>query len=296
MSQTQTLYYVGQDVGVTTPGPVLDDSGNAATGSLSVTLTVTDPNGVVTTPTTSSLGGGSYTAVVPAVATAGNWLYRWQATGTNVGWTSEGQFTVRQQGIEQFIDLLSVKKHLNISPSVTTNDDELQGYILMAAEQAKDVCGPFLAEQHTQFFDGGGNTIQPDWLPLASIQSVTEYYGLSAFPLTEQPLGSQMNAFAFTVDYLTGQITRRTFGGQPAMFAIGAKNVKVVYTAGRAGQIPYTVRLGALELIRHLWTMTQQQSRHRRDSEFGESVPTGFALPDRVVELWSPYRRPPGIA
>jgi hypothetical protein len=296
MSQSQTLYYVGQDVGVTTTA--LDDNGNPATGALTVTMTVTDPNGVVTTPTASSTGGGGFAAVVPSVATAGNWLWRFTATGTGVGFATEGQFSVRQQGIEQFIDLLSVKKHLNITPSVTTNDDELQGYILMAAEQARDVCGPYLAEQHTQFFDGGCNAVQPDWLPLASIQSATEYYGLSAFPLTEQPLGSQMNAFAFTADYSTGQITRRTFGGQPAMFAIGAKNIKIVYTAGRSGQIPYTVRLGALELVRHLWTMTQQHSRGRRhDTEFADSsVPTGFALPDRVVELWSPYRRPPGIA
>jgi hypothetical protein len=296
MSQTQTLYYVGQDVGVTTT--VLDDSGNPATGTLVVTLSVTDPNGVVTTPSTTSTGSGGYAAVVPSVSTAGNWLYRWTATGTGVGWSSEGQFTVRPMGVEQLVDLNSVKKHLNIPLSNTAVDDELQGFILMAADQARDVCGPFLPEQHTQFFDGGVNTIVPDWLPLVSIQSATEYYGLSAFPLTEQPLGSQMNAFAFTADYTTGQITRRTFGGQPAMFAIGAKNVKVVYTSGRMS-VPYTVRLGALELIRHLWAMTQQSGRPRIGgaAEVGESsVPTGFALPDRVIELWSPYRRPPGIA
>jgi hypothetical protein len=235
---------------------------------------------------------------VPAASAAGIWLFRWTATGTGIGFASEGQFTVRPMGVEQLVDLNSVKKHLNIPLSNTAVDDELQGFILMAADQARDVCGPFLPEQHTQFFDGGGNTIVPDWLPLQTIQSATEYYGLSAFPLTEQPLGSQMNAFAFTADYETGQITRRTFGGQPAMFAIGAKNIKVVYTSGRSS-VPFTVRLGALELIRHLWSMTQQAGRPRigAAAELGEGVvPTGFALPDRVVELWSPFRRPPGIA
>ncbi|AEW94598.1 MULTISPECIES: hypothetical protein [Streptomycetaceae] len=299
MAQTQTLYYVGQDVGVTTPGPVLDDTGSAATGTLTVTLTVTDPTGAVTMPAVSSTGGGTYAAVVPSVATAGIWLYRWTATGTGVGWASEGQFTVRPMGVEQLVDLESVKKHLNMPLNSQAQDDELQGYILMAADQARDVCGPWLPEQHTQFFDGGVNTIVPDWLPLASIQSATEYYGLSAFPLTEQQLGSQMNAFAYTVDYSTGQITRRTFGGQAAMFAIGAKNVKIVYTAGRPGSVPYTVRLGALELIRHMWQMTQQGGRPKFGGSAMEgdtAVPTGFALPDRVVELWAPYRRPPGIA
>lgn len=293
----QTIYYVGQDVGITCLA--LDDNGSPAYGTLTVTLTVTDPAGTVITPATVNTGAGNYAAVVPSVARAGVWLYRWTAAGAGVQWASEGQFQVRPLGIEQLVDLASVKKHLSMNASDTRQDDELQGFILAAADLARDVCGPFIPEQHTSFFDGGVNTIVPDWLPLASIQSATEYYGLSAFPLTEQALGSQMNAFAFTVDYSTGQITRRTFGGQPAMFAIGAKNIKVVYTAGRSGAVPWTVRLGALELIRHLWQLTQQPGRPRFGSSLdGESsgVPMGFALPDRVVELWSPYRRPPGIA
>jgi hypothetical protein len=234
------------------------------------------------------------------VGVAGIWLVRWSATGTNVGWAYEDQFTVRPLGVEQFIDLVSVKKHLNIRPADTTQDDELQGFILAAADLARDVCGPFLPEQHTEFYDGGISTISPDWLPIASVQSITEYYGLAGFSLSEQALGSQMNAFAFTVDYQTGQITRRTFGGAAAQFALGSKNVKVVYTAGRSGQIPYTIRLGALELIRHLWQQTQQGGRPKfggagMDGE-AVGVSMGFALPDRVVELWAPQRRAPGIA
>jgi hypothetical protein len=294
----QTLFFVGQDVSVSCVA--LDDNGDPAVGTLAVTFTVTDPTGISTTPSAVSTGGGGYVAVVPSAAVAGVWTYRWTAAGTGVQWASEGQFQVRPLGIEQLVDLVSVKKHLNMSETDTLPDDELQGFILAAADLARDVCGPFLPETHLQFFDGGVNTIVPDWLPLASILSATEYYGLSAFPLTEQQLGSQMNAFAFTADYTTGQITRRTFGGQPAMFAIGAKNIKFVYLAGRSGQVPFTVRLGALELIRHLWQLTQQGGRPRWGGAAldGESmgVPTGFALPQRVLELWQPFKRPPGIA
>lgn len=295
---SQTLYYLGQDVGLTVT--VLDDDGNPATGSVAVTLTVTDPAGTVTTPATASAGGATYTAVVSSVAVAGVWLYRWTATGTGLSWASEGQFAVRPLGVEQLVDLAAVKKHLNLALADTSQDDELQGFILMAADQARDVCGPILPETHTQWFDGGTNTVVPDWLPVTTVLSATEYYGLSAFPLTEQALGAQMDAFAFTVDYSTGQITRRTFGGQAAVFAIGTKNVKFVYTAGRAGAVPWTVRLGALELIRHLWQMTQQSARAGwrgagLDND-GATFPTGFALPARVLELWQPYKRPPGIA
>jgi hypothetical protein len=263
-------------------------------------VTVTDPSGSVSTPAVASAGGGAFTAVVPSVSVPGVWLYRWTASASGVGFASEGQFTVRPVGVEQLVDLASVKAHLNIRADDVRQDDELQGFILAAADLARDHCGPFLPETHTQFFDGGVSTLSPDWLPLAKVLSCTEYYGLSGFALTEQDLGGQSSAFAFTVDYSTGTVSRRTMGGGAALFAAGEKNVKLVYTAGRAGSVPYSVRLGTLELIRHLWQLTQQGGRPK----FGGSgydgdvpgVPTGFALPSRVIELWAGFRRAPGIA
>lgn len=292
------IYYMGQDVGLSTT--VLDDTGAPAGGALTVEVSVTDPSGTVTSPATVSAGGGVYTAVVPAVAAEGTWLYRWTATGTGVGWAEEGQFRVRPLGIEQIVDLASVKAHLNIPTSNTTWDDELQGFILAAADLARDVVGPVTAEQHTEWHNGGSPSIVVDWLPLASVQSVTEYIGPTAWVLTEQPLGSSTDSYAYSVDTDRGQITRRAVG-DAVCFPHGVKNVKVVYTAGRGGSIPWTVRLGSLELIRHLYQLTQQGGRPRfggaaLDGENGSMVPSGFALPNRVLELWQPFKRPPGIA
>jgi hypothetical protein len=290
------LYFTGQDVGLTET--ILDDTGAPATGTLTVTLTVTDPAGTVTTPAATSAGGGQYVAAVPAVAVAGTWLYRWTATGTGVGYASEGQFQVRPLGVEQVVDLASVKAHLNIPASNTSQDAELQGFILAAGELARDVVGPLLPEQHTEWHNGGNPTITLDWLPLASVLSVTEYVSASTWVLTEQPLGTSTDAYGYTVDPDRGQITRRATGGA-VCFPGGIKNVKVVYTASRT-DIPWTVRLGALELIRHLFQLTQQGGRPRFGgaSLDGDSsgVPTGFALPARVLELWQPFKRPPGIA
>lgn len=294
----QLIYYTGQDVALSSVPT--DNTGAPVGGPVTVSLTVTGPSGQSSTPTVSGPVSGAYSAVVPSVASAGVWLYRWTAVGTGVSWVSEGQFTVRPPGVEQFVDLASVKAHLGLPPADTRQDDELQGFILAAADIARDTCGPFMPETHTQYFSGGRPTIVPDWLPIASVLSITEFYGLSGFALTEEPLGAQADAFGYTVDYATGQITRRTFGGDAALFAAGTKNIKVVYTAGRNGQIPYTVRLGALELIRHLWQLTQQGGRPRFGSSgFDASdpvIPTGFAVPARVLELWSPFRRPPGVA
>lgn len=196
------------------------------------------------------------------------------------------------------VDLASVKAHLNIPAADTTNDDELQGFIDAAGDIARDVVGPIVPEDHTEWHNGGSPTITLDWLPVASVQSVTEYVAASTFPLTEQPLGSSVGSYEYTVDLPLGQITRRAVG-DAVRFPAGTKNVRVMYTSG-SGTIPATVRLGALELIRHLWQLTQQGGRTRFGGAGldGESagVPTGFALPQRVLELWQPFKRPPGIA
>jgi len=289
------VYYVGQDVALKV-APT-DDSGNPLGSLQGVSVAVTDPSGASSTPTVSGPVSGAYTAVVSGVSLAGVWLVRWTATG----WSYETQFQVRAVGAEQLVDLPSVKAHLNIPTNDTRQDDELQGFILAAGEIARNHCGPFIPETHTQYFDGGRSKLMPDFTPVTKVLSATEYYGLSAYPLTEQELGAQMDAFAFTVDYASGEITRRTFGGEAATFAFGSKNVKVVYTAGRSGAVPWTVRLGVLELIRHLWQMTQQGGGRPKFGgsayDGGEAmVPTGFAIPTRVLELWQPYYRGPGIA
>ncbi|WP_329564665.1 hypothetical protein [Kitasatospora sp. NBC_01266] len=292
------LYFIGQDVQLT--AAPLTDAGQPATGTLAVQVTVTDPTGTVTTPVVTG-SAGAYAALVPTVAVAGVWLVRWTATGTSTAWATEDQFTVRPTGIEQLVDLAGVKAHLNIPAANTSADAELQGFILAAADLARDRVGPILPEQHTEWHDGGTQTITLDWQPVVSIQSVTEYVSASTWNLTYQPLGTSTDAYGYTYDLDTGQITRRATGGA-VRFPGGIKNVRVVYTAGRAGVSPGALRLGALELIRHLWSMTQQGGGRPRigggmlDADGGNLVPQGFALPSRVLELWKPEARGPGIA
>lgn len=293
------VYVTGQDVGLR--AAVVDASGAPAAGDLAVTVTVTDPTGATSTPATAAAGGGVFTAVVPAVTAPGVWLYRWTATGDDTAWADEGQFQVRPPGVEQLVDLASVKAHLNIPAADTRQDGELVGFILAAADLARDVVGPVLPEVHTEWHNGGRPTIALDWQPVASVASVTEYVAASTYALTEQPYGSDgMDSFGYTVDIERGTITRRAVGGAVA-FPDGHLNVKVVYTAGRSGAVAWSVRLGTLELVRHLWQLTQQPGRRQfgggaLDGDSGGAVPAGFAIPNRVLELWKPFRRPPGVA
>ncbi|PJN22418.1 hypothetical protein [Kitasatospora sp. CB02891] len=198
------------------------------------------------------------------------------------------------------VDLASVKLHLNIPTTDTRQDLELQRFMAAADDHVRDVCGPITAELHTEWHDGGRSTIALDWLPLASVQTVVEYVAASSWILTEQPLGSSTDSYGYTVDAERGSITRRAVG-VAVPFPAGTRNVRVVYTSGTGGAVPATVFLGALELIRHLWQLTQQAARPAfgatgsYDAD-GATVPTGFALPARVLELWKPFKRPPGVA
>jgi hypothetical protein len=295
---TQLLYFTGQDVPLT--AAPLDDTGAPATGALTVTATVTDPAGTVSAPAVNG-GAGTYVAVVPAVTVPGTWQVRWTATGTGVAWVTENQFLVRPPGIEQVVDIASVRAHLNIPSGDGRQDDELQGFILAAGDLARNVVGPILPETHTEWRDGGAATLSLDWQPVASVQSVTEYVASTAWVLTEQPLGASLDAYGYTVDTEMGTVTRRAVG-VAVPFPRGVRNVRVAYTAGRGGVSPWAVRLGALELIRHLWQITQQSGGRQRFGtaggydDSGPAVPTGFALPARVLELWTPEQQPPGIA
>ncbi len=289
------LYFAGTDVALHA-SPV--DANGVTFTPTTITCTVTSPTGnPVTVPAPAVTSPGVYSTVVPGPTAAGLYTVRWVAASSSVNFVFEDEFTIRPQSVLQIVDLASVKTQLAMSND-STQDMELEGFIAAASEMIRDITGPIFAETHTQYFTGGMATISLDWLPLQSITSITEYYGLSAFPITEQPLGTQTNAFGYTVDYSTGQITRRTFGGAPALWALGYKNVKVVYVAGFAS-IPFAVRLAALRLIQHWWGQFKQQRVRggMRGGLDGDTMtPMGFAMPDAVIEMLAPWRRPPGIA
>ncbi|MBM9504524.1 hypothetical protein [Actinacidiphila acididurans] len=290
------VYVVGQDIPLS--ATVTDADGAPVTDPAAVVVvTVTDPAGAVTTPAVVAAGGGVYRAIIPAVSVAGVWRYRWTATAPGVSWADADQVQVRPSDTELIVDLASVRAHLNITDG--RQDDELRGFILAAGDMARHVLGPVMPEQHTEWHNGGTPTLTLDWQPVASVQGVTEYIAATAWVLTEQPLGASVDAYGYTVDLDRGQITRRAVG-DAVCFPVGNKNVRVVYTAGRSGAVGYAVRLGALELIRHLWQLSQQGGRPRFGGAGYDAgdvpLPTGFALPSRVLELWAPERRPPGVA
>lgn len=257
------------------------------------TLTVTDPTGAQTV--TSNIVGtnGVYTGTF-RVANAGLHTVAW-STANNA---YQDAFDARGP-LNAIISVDDARTFLRLRSTDTSDDEKIQLAVESATDLLEDVCGPILPVTITEWFDGGVGTYVVRHTPLMSVTSMTEYYGLVAYQLTEQPLGAQMNAYAFTKDPSTGEITRRTFGGQAAMFPEGTKNVVITYKTGYS-PIPSSILNAARELVKHLYEATQVpaggKARVRGDEE-GMTPGVTYAVPNFVLDMIPmKYRRPPGIA
>jgi hypothetical protein len=257
------------------------------------TLVVTDPAGTVTT-TSGLVGvGGVYTSTFRAVI-AGRHALEWTTTNNVV----QDAFEVRGL-IQGIISVQDARDWLRLRTTDTGDNEKIQALIETASDLIEDVTGPILTTQYTEWFDGGVGTYTVAHPPIVqSSATMHEYYGLVSYLLTEQPLGAQMNAYAFTVDYTTGQVTRRTFGGQAAMFPEGTKNVTITYSA-RRNPVPDSIQLAVRELVKHLYSATQVPVGKARvnGGEDGLAPGVTYAVPNFVLDLIPlKYRRPPGIA
>jgi len=108
----------------------------------SVTLTVTAPDGTVSTPGLTQGGAPpkvTYTADVPATQ-AGTWRYRFVATGA-VTDAEQGQFYV-QADVDSHVytTLPELKTALSIPATDTADDDDLQDAILAASRAVEGDC------------------------------------------------------------------------------------------------------------------------------------------------------------
>lgn len=262
------------------------------------TLQITAPDGTLTTVSNITSTAGTYSATFTPTL-AGLFTVLWTATTTATHGSYEDAFNVRANAPTALISLDDARATLRLRSGDTADNAKLQTIIEAASRLILNITGPMNDETHDEWFDGGVSTVTPSQGPLVSVLQAAEYYGLSKFTLTEQPLGQQTSSFAYTVDYLTGQITRRTYGGAAALFAPGNKNVYIQYRAGRL-VVPENVQLATRELVRHFYTHTQVPGRPKFGNTAGEDgfpeLPIGFAIPNFVVQMLQPDRRAPGIA
>jgi hypothetical protein len=266
-----------------------------ALAGATVVLTVTAPDGTITTPAVTP-STNSATATVPATL-SGAYLLVWSVTGTFVDVITD-QFTC----VAATLNLISfgdLRDQLNIDTVDTSSTARLRRFVQTATDVVQNITGPILPVTITREYDGEGTFIV---LPERWVKAITDLHetrGITNYALTEQPLGHSTDAFGYTWDRQTNKIIRRAYGGAVAVFPPGLNVVSITYAAGMA-TIPQDVTDATGELIRHWWAHGQQPYRGTfqattGDDDGGAITVMGYSVPNRVNEMLAPYRRRVGI-
>lgn len=160
---------------------------------------------------------------------------------------------------EPFVDVAEVKRHLNMRQDIS--DTELPGFIDAACEMIRARVGEVLAVTATETTTVRDGRAVLRHRPVLSIET-PGWTLLSPEGVVSSPTGD------------------------------GA--VEVSYTAGRAAtvaDVPGHIRLAGLELVRHLWTNSQNRgsgssTRPQAGASDGTYLPgTAYSMPYRVREL-----------
>ncbi|MCU1617190.1 MAG: hypothetical protein JWO98_4730 [Frankiales bacterium] len=193
------------------------------------------------------------------------------------------------------VTLEDVKDFLRIPSTDTASDDKLVEHLDAAWAAAEFYCGDLSTGTYTEVHDGGGQAIYTRHTPVASVISLTEYIGSITYTLTNQPLGSSVDAWGYTIDDPdVGRIVRRSASGIAWRFVPGVGNVRIAYTTGRA-VVPAQVTLGVKIVVQHLWE-TQRVPGVRGASADTSPIPgLGYAIPNRAIELFQTVPRMPVI-
>jgi hypothetical protein len=198
--------------------------------------------------------------------------------------------------VTALVTLDEVKTHLHISTDV--HDDQIQGFIDAATAYIQGLTGPIVAQSFTETHCPGGEFIVVYHPPVLTVESIVEYVGPNAYPLTQVDLadGAGIGTYSFTIDNARGGILRRRWnGGIPGRFV--GNDVIVSYTGGQ-GSVPADVRMATLQDISGLWQPSQNNSNpYGSDADLGNAPPTNPVnmFPRVAAILSGPSTRVPGI-
>lgn len=177
----------------------------------------------------------------------------------------------------------------------------LQQYIDGARLVVEDIIGHVVPVQVVETHDGGDVSIYLREPPILTVDQVIEVIGMTRYTLTNQPVGTPVDNFAYTInDRKNGRITRRTAGSTPTPFYKNIENITVTYTAGLAAVAP-NVKQGALELVAHMWRFGHQAYGPsnafvpivaQEMAEEWSTTPSGYLVPNRVKEMLQPSTKP----
>jgi hypothetical protein len=270
------------------------DVDDEAAAAAAVTLTITQPDGTLATPTIQYPSAGNYTSYFQTTQ-AGRHTYRWLATGTPGPGVGVGamidSFDVEAPLAGTILSLADCHETLNIPASDTTHDTRIRAYNSAITAVVEHLCGPVVVRQVTERYLESGRS---DVIMLRSIpvyQPVGQTYPVIAItPVMTYGLVYDLSLIA--VDPVVGTL-RHTAG---LSFFNGPYDV--TYMAGRP-IVPDNIMTACRIILRHLWSLERGGAGAVRGQVADDvTMIMGYAIPNRALELLdgAGTRDPGGIA
>lgn len=248
----------------------------AGTAGLTVSLTVTRPDGTTNTPTVTEDANGLYKADVDTAGFPGRFLLNWTAPGYAYSdildvWPADPRFIV---SAEDAMDALQWR------PADRARDGEqLRLYAAAATEVIEDITGAILVRTVDQDADGGRTGValweRPDEILTVTVD------------------GKLWDGWVLNKNAAIVYADKRG-----SRFPDGRQIIHITYKTG-LDTIPPSVRLATRELIRHMWQVGQQAPAPTTPAGAtadAAHTPSGFAVPRRVIELCANRPHLAGIA
>lgn len=251
------------------------DSEGVPVNATTVSLVITLPDGSMVSPLVAAPPAetGNYTHdFLPTMV--GRYMIKWVTTGPNAAFTDS--FDIRESNLHSIMSLAAAKAHLNMSQSVTRDDDELRNMIeavtSVVERHRSEVIPRRTVTEHWP--NSSGSQVVLLHHPVISITSMIDTNGASV------PVGDHL---------LDGQNGIITFLGGFR----GTRPASITYVAGYE-QIPANYILAAKIILAHLWTTQRIQnigaqptlgSQSRREEQIVTPTGMGYAIPHRAIEL-----------
>lgn len=257
------------------------------TNATTVVLTITAPDGTITTP-----------AVVNPPARTG--LYRCDHTPSVAGrhaahWSltfSDGYTFVQSETLDVrpadpggIVSVHAAKQHLNILN--TKSDQELRGWIAAVTEVVEAKVGPcIIRSESTVITQAGGSWYLPK-CPAIEVTSVTR--------IGTGPAIDTANL------YLVPDTGEVIFVEGTSIASSSCGTFLITYTVGRS-VIPANIVQAALIILKHLWEtqrgtdITRGRQSLAGDDDMVLTPEMPWAVPRRAVELLQPHVRFPSVA
>jgi hypothetical protein len=248
------------------------NSAGVAQDATLVVLTVTLPDGTSSTPTVTAAGSGVYTASY-ATTQAGRHTARWVATGINASAYTDS-FDVDAAAPTGLVSLSDVKAHLNMSATVTTNDEELRRLIDAATDFVEGEIGPVVRRTISKTIIPGADGRLYLNGPAVSLTTITAAYGS----------GGTYTVGDYYLDGEHGVVHPPYYG------TTFAYPVTVEYVGGRV-IVPAAIRQAALDYIK--WRWEGQRGATALPLPGGEfEVATSATVPWKITQALEPYKTP----